>query len=190
MSAANAFRTERSRLWRKHIDLQVARAANLPSQPVEGSLTRMVGLALEASGCQAAVGDVCDLISGDGSRCEAEVVGFSGEKLLMMPTGDVHGLAPSARVIPRQRAGSVRVGPALLGRIIDGTGAPLDGLGPLNGDQRVKLQGQSINPLQRHPIDSPLDVGVRSINSLLTVGRGSASVSSPAPASVNPCCSA
>jgi flagellum-specific ATP synthase len=172
MSAANAFRAERSRLWRKSIDLQVARAGNLPSQPVEGSLTRMVGLALEASGCQAAVGDVCDLISGDGSRCEAEVVGFSGEKLLMMPTGDVHGLAPSARVIPRQRAGSVRVGPGLLGRIIDGTGAPLDGLGPLNGDERVKLLGQTINPLQRHPIDSPLDVGVRSINSLLTVGRG------------------
>ena len=61
----------------------------------------MVGLALEASGCQAAVGDVCDLISSDGSRCEAEVVGFSGDKLLLMPTGDVHGLAPSARVIPR-----------------------------------------------------------------------------------------
>ena len=152
--------------------MQVARAANLPSPPVEGSLTRMVGLALEASGCQAAVGDVCDLISSDGSRCEAEVVGFSGDKLLMMPTGDMHGLAPSARVIPRQRAGSVRVGPGLLGRIIDGAGAPLDGLGPLNGDERVKLHGKSINPLQRHPIDSPLDVGVRSINSLLTVGRG------------------
>jgi flagellum-specific ATP synthase len=172
VSASNTFRAERSRAWRQAIDLQVGRAANLPSPPVEGSLTRMVGLALEASGCQAAVGDICDLISGDGSRCEAEVVGFSGDKLLMMPTGDVHGLAPSARVIPRQRAGSVRVGPGLLGRIIDGTGAPLDGLGPLNGDERVKLQGQTINPLQRHPIDAPLDVGVRSINSLLTVGRG------------------
>src|SRR6187399_2901681 len=172
MSSANTFRIERSRAWRESIDRQVARAANLPSPPVEGSLTRMVGLALEASGCQAAVGDVCDLISSDGSRCEAEVVGFSGDKLLMMPTGDVHGLAPSARVIPRQRAGSVRVGPGLLGRIIDGTGAPLDGLGPLNGDERVKLLGKSINPLKRHPIDSPLDVGVRSINSLLTVGRG------------------
>ena len=172
MSGANAFRAGRASGWRKSMETQVARAANLPSPPVEGSLTRMVGLALEASGCQAAVGDVCDLISSDGSRCEAEVVGFSGDKLLMMPTGDVHGLAPSARVIPRQRAGSVRVGPGLLGRIIDGTGAPLDGLGPLNGDERVKLLGKSINPLQRHPIDSPLDVGVRSINSLLTVGRG------------------
>src|SRR6187401_1124348 len=172
MSAVKEFRADRARGWAERMARQVNRAAQMPPPPVEGSLTRMVGLALEASGCQAAVGDVCDLVSGDGSRCEAEVVGFSGEKLLMMPTGDVHGLAPSARVIPRQRAGSVRVGPGLLGRIIDGTGAPLDGLGPLNGEERVKLQGQSINPLQRHPIDSPLDVGVRSINSLLTVGRG------------------
>src|SRR6188472_1788084 len=172
MSGVGEFRAHRARGWAERMQRQVARAQQLPSPPVEGSLTRMVGLALEASGCQAAVGDVCDLISSDGSRCEAEVVGFSGDKLLMMPTGDVHGLAPSARVIPRQRAGSVRVGPGLLGRIIDGTGAPLDGLGPLNGDERVKLLGKSINPLQRHPIDSPLDVGVRSINSLLTVGRG------------------
>src|SRR6186997_1493417 len=172
MSAVKEFRADRARGWAERMARQVNRAAQMPPPPVEGSLTRMVGLALEASGCQAAVGDVCDLISSDGSRCEAEVVGFSGDKLLMMPTGDVHGLAPSARVIPRQRAGSVRVGPGLLGRIIDGTGAPLDGLGPLNGDERVKLLGKSINPLQRHPIDSPLDVGVRSINSLLTVGRG------------------
>src|SRR5262245_19877778 len=151
---------------------QVARAQQWPSPPVEGSLTRMVGLALEASGCQAAVGDVCDLLNGDGSRVEAEVVGFAGDKLFLMPTGEVHGLAPAARVVPRQRAGSVQVGPGLLGRVIDGNGIPLDGLGPIQSDERVKLLGQTINPLARHPIDTPLDVGVRSINSLLTVGRG------------------
>jgi flagellum-specific ATP synthase len=99
-------------------------------------------------------------------------VGFAGDKLYLMPTGDVHGLAPAARVVPRQRAGSVKVGPGLLGRVIDGNGIPLDGLGPIQGDERVKLSGASINPLARHPIDTPLDVGVRSINSLLTVGRG------------------
>src|SRR4051812_44682590 len=142
---------------------QVTRAKALPSPPVEGSLTRMVGLALEASGCQAAVGDVCDLLNGDGSRVEAEVVGFEGDKLFLMPTGEVHGLAPAARVVPRQRTGSVHVGPGLLGRIIDGTGAPLDGLGPLKADERSRLLGQSINPLARHPIDTPLDVGVRSL---------------------------
>jgi len=89
-----------------------------------------------------------------------------------MPTGEVHGLAPAARVVPRQRAGSVQVGPGLLGRVIDGNGVPLDSLGPIQSDERVRLLGQTINPLARHPIDTPLDVGVRSINSLLTVGRG------------------
>jgi flagellum-specific ATP synthase len=172
MNAVRELRAQRARGWRERMARQVLRAQALPSPPVEGSLTRMVGLALEASGCQAAVGDVCDLLNGDGTRVEAEVVGFTGDKLLLMPTGEVHGLAPSARVVPRQRAGLVRVGPALLGRIIDGTGAPLDGLGPIESDERVKLLGQSINPLARHPIDTPLDVGVRSINSLLTVGRG------------------
>src|SRR6186713_1921922 len=172
MSAVKEFRADRARGWAERMARQVNRAAQMPPPPVEGSLTRMVGLALEASGCQAAVGDVCDLLNGDGSRVEAEVVGFAGDKLFLMPTGEVHGLAPAARVVPRQRAGTVGVGPGLLGRIIDGTGAPLDGLGPLNGDDRVKLLGQSINPLQRKPIEQPLDVGVRSINSLLTVGRG------------------
>src|SRR3954466_12202978 len=89
-----------------------------------------------------------------------------------MPTSDVQGLAPSARVIPRRRAGTVKAGPGMLGRVVDGTGAPLDGLGPLVGDENVKLMGQSINPLLRKPIEHPLDVGVRSINALLTVGRG------------------
>src|SRR5262245_51170639 len=151
---------------------QVARAEALPSPPVEGSLTRMVGLTLEASGCQAAVGDVCDLLNGDGSKVEAEVVGFADDKLFLMPTGEVHGLAPAARVVPRQRAGTVRVGPGLLGRVIDGNGTPLDGFGPIHADERAKLLGQTINPLARHPIDTLLDVGVRSLNSLLTVGRG------------------
>jgi flagellum-specific ATP synthase len=171
MSAAQ-IRAQKAATWRARMARQVARAAALPSPAVEGSLTRMVGLTLEASGCQAAVGDVCDLLNGDGSKVEAEVVGFAGDKLFLMPTGEVHGLAPSARVVPRQRAGSVGVGPGLLGRIVDGTGAPLDGLGPIEASERVRLLGKSINPLARHPIDTPLDVGVRSINSLLTVGRG------------------
>jgi len=172
LSGARELRAQRAVGWAERMSRQVARASQLPSPPVEGSLTRMVGLALEASGCQAAVGDVCDLLNGDGSRVEAEVVGFAGDKLFLMPTGEVHGLAPAARVVPRQRAGSVQVGPGLLGRVIDGNGVPLDSLGPIQSDERVRLLGQTINPLARHPIDTPLDVGVRSINSLLTVGRG------------------
>src|SRR6187455_260155 len=172
MSGASELRAQLAPGWRERMARQTARAESLPPPPVEGSLTRMVGLTLEASGCQAAVGDVCDLMNGDGSKVEAEVVGFAGDKLFLMPTGEVHGLAPAARVIPKQRAGSVHVGPGLLGRVIDGNGIPLDGLGPIQADERAKLLGQTINPLARHPIDTPLDVGVRSINSLLTVGRG------------------
>ena len=101
MSRVREFRTERARGWAERMNRQVTRAMQLPSPPVEGSLTRMVGLALEASGCQAAVGDVCDLLNGDGSKVEAEVVGFAGDRLYLMPTGEVHGLAPAARVVPR-----------------------------------------------------------------------------------------
>src|SRR5262249_53976907 len=82
------------------------------------------------------------------------------------------GLEPNARVVPRQRAGTVAVGPQLLGRIVDGTAQPLDGIGPLDCEERVRLMGQQINPLARQPISDPLDVGIRAINSLLTVGRG------------------
>jgi flagellum-specific ATP synthase len=132
----------------------------------------MVGLTLEAVGCQAAVGDCCDVVASDGTGIEAEVVGFAGDRVYLMPTGDPHGLEPNARVIPRQRAGVVRVGPQLLGRVIDGAAQPLDGLGPLDCEDTVRLMGTPINPLGRQPISEPLDVGVRTINSLLTVGRG------------------
>src|SRR6186713_2076566 len=137
------------------------RVEQLPPPPVEGVLTRMVGLTLEASGCQAAVGDRCDVLGSNGRRVEAEVVGFSGDRLYLMPTGDIHGLKPNALV-----------GPQLMGRIIDGAGNALDTLGPLNCEDRIRLTGVPINPLLRQPIEEPLDVGIRAINSLLTVGRG------------------
>ena len=154
------------------LERHARRVEQLPAPPVEGVLTRMVGLTLEAAGCQAAVGDRCDVLGHDGARIEAEVVGFSGDRLYLMPTGDIHGLKPNARVVPRTGAETVGVGPQLLGRIIDGAGAALDGLGQIEYEQRIRLTGTPINPLSRQPIEDPLDVGVRAINSLLTVGRG------------------
>ena len=148
------------------------RLADVSPPAVAGCLTRMVGLTLEASGCQAAVGDRCEIVSADDSRIEAEVVGFAGERLYLMPTGDIHGLKPNARVLPRPHAGTVRVGHKLLGRIVDGACRPLDGLGPIEAEASVRLTGTPINPLLRQPITQPLDVGVRAINGLLTVGRG------------------
>jgi flagellum-specific ATP synthase len=148
------------------------RAQHVAPPPVEGVLTRMIGLTLEAAGCQAAVGDRCDVLTTDGARIEAEVVGFAADRLYLMPTGEVHGLKPHARVVPRSGAEMVAVGPQLLGRIIDGGGAPLDGRGPILCEGRMRLTGSPINPLAREPISQPLDVGVRSINAMLTVGRG------------------
>src|SRR5262245_44311557 len=127
--------------WAAHLDRARRRVERLAPPPVEGVLTRMVGLTLEAAGCQAAVGDRCDVIAADGARIEAEVVGFSGDRLYLMPTGDIHGLKPNARVIPQSGAETARVGSQLLGRIIDGAGQPLDGLGPLGCEDHIRLTG-------------------------------------------------
>jgi flagellum-specific ATP synthase len=158
--------------WRDQLVRSLRLAAQFPPPPVEGQLTRMVGLTMEAVGCQAAVGDRCEITATSGSPLEAEVVGFAGDRLYLMPTGDVQGVKPGARVMPRAGAGDVRVGMELLGRVIDGGGEPLDGRGPIYVEDRTKLTGTPLNPLLRAPIDRPLDVGVRAINSLLTVGRG------------------
>lgn len=168
----SAMARELSGKWTAHLARNLRDVQSLPPPPVEGRLTRMVGLTLEAQGCQAAIGDRCDVTAGDGSMVEAEVVGFAGDRLYLMPTGDIHGLRPSARVIPRTGAGFVKVGPEMLGRVIDGSGQPLDGKGPLHCEGQTRLTGTAINPLQRAPITQTLDVGVRAINALLTVGRG------------------
>lgn len=162
----------RSKIWRSRLARCRERVAENRGLVVEGKLTRMVGLTLEAVGCRAAIGGQCEVISGNGERIEAEVVGFSGESLYLMPTGDIRGLEQDARVIPTGRVCEAMVGDYLLGRVIDGAGRPLDGKGPIHVIERRSLTGQSYNPLARTPIRKPLDVGVRAINSLLSVGRG------------------
>ena len=143
-----------------------------PALVVEGVLRRTVGLAMEAEGCRAALGGRCDVVADDGNHVETEVVGFSGERLFLMPVGDMRGVVPNARVIPVSGVPEVTVGEQLLGRVLDGRGRPLDGGNPITAGERVPLFGQPLNPMQRQPIRAQLDVGVRSINSLLSVGRG------------------
>ena len=174
MNAAqqSLFSTPPARRWRNHLQAYFDRLEQPPPVAVEGKLSRMVGLTLEAVGCQAAIGDRCRIYNPGGVDVEAEVVGFSGERLFLMPTGIPRGLSPNARVIPLGGAGDVAVGEALLGRVLDGSGRPLDSRGPLHLTERRPLYGEMINPLQRAVISEPLDVGVRSINALLTVGRG------------------
>ncbi|MCG8324503.1 MAG: flagellar protein export ATPase FliI [Thiotrichales bacterium] len=159
-------------MWNERLQQCLHAAENPVPLQVQGRLTRMVGLTLEASGCRAAIGDRCLVRNSDDDAIEAEVVGFGGDNLYLMPTGSAHGLSPDARVIPLGRSGNVSVGIEVLGRVLDGVGQPLDGKGPLKTRTTVSLKGKRINPLQRLPISKTLDVGVRSINTFLTVGRG------------------
>ncbi|BBP43135.1 flagellar protein export ATPase FliI [Thiosulfativibrio zosterae] len=147
----------------------------LPSVPkiqVAGRLVRMVGMTLEVVGTYAPMGARCQIISNNQETVEAEVVGFNQDRLFLMPIGQVHGLEPNAKVIPLEGGIKVGVSPSMLGRVIDGAGHPLDGKGPIPVEGEVSLNGQRINPLHRHPIDTPLDVGIKAINGLLTLGKG------------------
>jgi flagellum-specific ATP synthase len=162
----------RAKRWAQMLASARARTAGAAKVVVEGTLSRMVGMTLEAVGCEAAVGGRCLIDTADGKQIEAEVVGFSGERLFLMPTGDMRGIMPGARVMPMNSVSEVAVGDELLGRVLDGSGRPLDGLGDLRCSKRVSLVGEPLNPLMRRAIREPLDVGVRSINSLLTVGGG------------------
>jgi len=143
-----------------------------PHPAVAGRLVRMVGMTLEAEGLSVAVGSRCLVETKSGRQIEAEVVGFSEQRLFLMPTEKFDGLQPGARVVPLMRSSRILVGPGLLGRVLDGAGRPLDGKGPLACTETIDLDGPVINPLNRKPIHAVLDVGIRAINSVLTVGRG------------------
>ncbi|PQJ59850.1 flagellum-specific ATP synthase FliI [Vibrio chagasii] len=144
----------------------------LKSRPVaSGKLVRVVGLTLEATGCKAPIGSLC-LVETMSGQMEAEVVGFSGDNLFLMPSEQITGILPGARVTPMTSESGIPVGMELLGRVIDGVGNPLDGLGPIYTEQRASFSAEPINPLARKPISEPLDVGLKAINGLLTVGKG------------------
>lgn len=163
---------DRSRIWLTKLKPYSERLTEVPELVVEGRLSRMVGLTLEAVGCRAAIGSRCRVETKSGRMIEAEVVGFSDARIFLMPTAEVHGLEPDCRVIPMGKNSLAKVGFSLLGRVLDGAGNALDGKGPLKTDALISLNGVPINPLSRKPIREPLDVGVRAINSMLSVGRG------------------
>ena len=137
-----------------------------------GTLVRLVGLRLEARGIMAPMGSSCEIMSPDGHRIEAEVVGFNDKTLYLMPLTDPVGIGPGASVRVASDLGTASLGPELLGRVIDGRGEPLDGKPKPVGTSRLSLLGLPLNPMERGPIDSVLDVGVKAINGLLTLGRG------------------
>lgn len=144
----------------------------LKSRPIaSGCLVRVVGLTLEATGCKAPIGSLC-LVETMSGEMEAEVVGFSGDNLFLMPSEQITGILPGAKVTPMTGESGIPVGMELLGRVIDGVGNPIDGLGALYTEHRASFNAEPINPLARKPISEPLDVGLKAINGLLTVGKG------------------
>ena len=138
----------------------------------EGRLTSLVGMALQAEGCVAPVGTRCRIETDDSTGIEAQVIGFNQGRTLLMPAGPVDGLGPQARVTPISTHMTFQTGRGLLGRVIDGAGEPLDGRGPLRNCHQTRLSTEPVNPLSRSAVNQAFDVGVRSINGLLTLGRG------------------
>lgn len=182
--------------WKTQLEIGSIRAASTDPWLVSGKITRATGLVLHATGLRLPVGAAAriEIARGHDHWADAEVVGFDGHTLYLMPQADISGLPPGARVVPGeppvqrqiplprkaelngnakpQLGRHLPVGNALLGRVLDGAGRPLDGLGPLTGAELAPLSALPINPLSRAPIDTVLDTGVRAINGLLTVGRG------------------
>ena len=171
--------TARLTRWLTALDAFEARISQLPAVRRYGRLTRATGLVLEATGLQLPLGATCVIErQQNGGICEveSEVVGFNGQRLFLMPLEEVEGIVPGARVYARgsdgQNGKQLPLGPALRGRVLDGSGRPLDGLPAPDSGETGTLTSAPVNPLQRTPIEEVLDTGVRAINALLTVGRG------------------
>lgn len=140
---------------------------------VEGRVAQVLGLVVESDGPSARLGEVC-LIATDPNTppLAAEVVGFRGDRLLLMPLGEMTGIRPGSEVVATGRPLSVPVGDALLGRVLDGLGRPIDGGPALRNLPRIPAEGAPPNPLLRQRIQSPLPLGIRAMDGLLTCGRG------------------
>lgn len=184
--------TSRVERWKSYLRDCSELAAIAEPMQVSGRVTRVAGLVMEAVGLKLAVGSACTIPLPNGAKIEAEVVGFNDDKLFLMPQSDVEGVVPGSRVFPTEamqslpapgtvnhprrrpsdRGRHLPVGEELLGRVVDAAGRPLDSLGPLQARHAAPLNVRAANPLGREPISHILDVGVRAINSMLTVGRG------------------
>lgn len=143
-----------------------------PTAVVSGSIIRITGMNLEASCLSVPIGTLCKIMVSPDHSINAEVVGFSDKSTYLMSTEDIHGIRLGTPVIAHTTAGQARVGKALLGRILNANGDPIDGLGPVLTDEKYPLIAKPINPLNRTRITTHLDVGIKTINSLLTVGKG------------------
>jgi flagellum-specific ATP synthase len=140
---------------------------------VSGKVAQAVGIVVEGYGPMTTVGELCRITRQVGREpIAAEVVGFRGDRVLLMPLGDMYGIGPGSRIAMSGQVANLPVGPGLLGRVLDGCGHPIDGKGPMKTTARYPLHASAPNPLQRARLRIPLDLGVRAINGFLTCGRG------------------
>lgn len=138
----------------------------------EGRVLQAAGLVLEANGPPLCVGSLCAVDTPEGRRIPVEIVGFKDKRVVAMPFGEVKGIKPGSRMLDLNKTSSIPVGEGYLGRVIDGLGCPLDEKGPVPCRREYPVYGSSLNPLRRKIIREVLDVGVRSLNALMTLGKG------------------
>ena len=144
------------------------------SRPIrlQGKVTQVVGLVIEGFCPDTSVGAICEIRPKEGEPIPAEVVGFRNNKTLLMPLGELRGVGLDSLITVRRDKATLGVGPDMLGRVIDGLGNPIDDKGPLRTDDEYPIYATPVNPMTRPPIRKPLDLGIRSINGLLTCGQG------------------
>ncbi len=146
---------------------------SIPAVTVTGRVIKAVGLTLESTGTGVSVGQRCHILSHRGRQTsEGEVVGFREHRVLVMPFGQVRGIQAGDSIRFHPASPHLPVGPAMLGRVLDGLGQPLDGLAPLVCTRRYPLYAQAPSPMSRNRITDPLDLGVRALNAMLTCGVG------------------
>ena len=139
---------------------------------LHGKVTQVVGLVIEGFCPDTSVGAICEIKPVEGAPIPAEVVGFRNNKTLLMPLGELRGVGLDSLISVRRDNASLGVGPLMLGRVIDGLGNPIDGKGAIPFEEEYPIYALPVNPMTRPPIRNPLDLGIRSINGLLTCGQG------------------
>jgi len=148
------------------------RLEKLSLAPCRGSVVRVAGLTVESKGPPVGVGELCEIRLADGRRVPAEVVGFQNENRVLVPLEGIEGIAPNDQVVSRSVPRSMKLGPNVLGRVLDGLGRPIDGQGPVQGHDRCRLDGMPPAPLSRPMISQPLSFGLRVFDGVLTCGQG------------------
>ena len=150
--------------------LHRAREAHLLEK--RGYVTQVIGLVIESHGPMVAVGDVCRIEGADGEHILSEVVGFRGDCVLLMPLREVHGIQPGSPVVAVGKSLRVPLGDELKGRILNGLGEPMDGLGPLRTSRSSGILNRPPNPLKRRRITEVFETGVKSLDAFTPVGQG------------------